>query len=398
MHPYRHPFRAALTRSVAVLAVVACAAPVVLGDTPLSRAALIETAVRQLIAMQEEDGAWPYEGVYRVAGEIPIGYRAGGTAIVCETLLFAAGDDPQAGAALERGVGLIVKLLDDPLLAASRRDAYDVRVWAHAYVLQLFCRLKAADRCGPHRDAVRTWIPTLVATLITEQLDDGGWNYAGRRAHGTFVTGPVVQALLLARAQGEVVPDDVFAKAAAALRRSRYDSGAFAYSGSAARRPAASQATDATSQPTTGPARRARGDKDALPGSIARSAVCETTLRLLGEGSPTALRAAIDGFHAHWDELEARRRKTGTHEGPYGIAPYYFYYGHRYAAQAIEFLPVEERARARERLFEAMLRTRDNDGTWNDRVFPRSRNFGTAMIVQALLGEAQPLPPALGAR
>jgi hypothetical protein len=42
-----------------------------------------------------------------------------------------------------------------------------------------------------------------------------------------------------------------------------------------------------------------------------------------------------------------------------------------------------------------ILRTRDGDGTWNDRVFPRSRNYGTAMIVLALLGEKTPIPPAL---
>ena len=32
-------------------------------------------------------------------------------------------------------------------------------------------------------------------------------------------------------------------------------------------------------------------------------------------------------------------------------------------------------------------------GTWNDRVFPRSRNYGTSMIVLALLGDKTPLPP-----
>jgi len=135
---------------------------------------------------------------------------------------------------------------------------------------------------------------------------------------------------------------------------------------------------------------------DQVAGSIARSAACETTLLLLGGGSVGAVKGAIDAFHEHWQALEDRRKKTGTHIGPYKIAPYYFYYGHRYAAQAIEMLPEKERAKERKRLLEAILRTRDEDGTWNDRVFPRSRNYGTAMIVLALLGEKTPLPPKLG--
>ena len=48
----------------------------------------------------------------------------------------------------------------------------------------------------------------------------------------------------------------------------------------------------------------------------------------------------------------------------------------------------------RARLLEVILKTRDADGTWNDRVFPRSRNYGTAMVVLALLGENTPIPPA----
>ena len=56
-------------------------------------------------------------------------------------------------------------------------------------------------------------------------------------------------------------------------------------------------------------------------------------------------------------------------------------------------LPEADRAKERERLLQVILKTRDADGTWNDRVFDPSRAYGTAMIVLALLGDRAPLPP-----
>jgi len=339
-------------------------------------AALIRKATAELLALQEENGGWAYEGVYRVDGKIPVAYRAGGTALVAGALLASAPDDEKTKRALDRGLAYLISLLEDPLLEASTEDLYDVRVWGHAAVLEHFCRAREAKSLGERAKAVETWIPRLVRTLLTEELPQGGWNYAGRRQPASFVTAPVAQALLCARGQGYEVPREVLDRARKVLEDARSDSAAFLYAG----------------QFKEG---EARYTSDQLEGSCARSAACETTLRLLGSGSLAAVQGALDAFHAHWGELEKRRKKTGTHEGPYKIAPYYFFYGHRYAGQAIQMLPEAQRARERERLLKVVMKTRDADGTWNDRVFDRSRAYGTAMIVMALLGDRAPLPPAL---
>lgn len=367
--------------AAAVVAFALAALAAFAGDDAPERmepADLIKTAVKELIGLQEDDGDWPYQGVYRVAGEIPVGYRIGGTALVCEGLLAAAPADEKAKSAIERGVVFILQTLEHPLMTPSTRDAYDVRVWGHCYALDLFCRLREVKRMGGHGKAIESWIPRLVAALVKEELPKGGWNYASRRAHASFVTCPVTQALLLARSQGEDVPDEVFKRAREVLEKARLESGTFLYGGVAP------------------DAKRKDSGKD-LPGSVARSAVCETTLLLLGGGSTKSIEAALGAFHEHWQWLEKRRKKTGTHEPPYMIAPYYFYYGHRYAAQAIQMLPQDRRSDERVRLLEKIMRTRDPDGTWNDRVFPRSRNFGTNMVMLALLGDTAPLPPTLEA-
>ena len=339
--------------------------------------ALVRHAVRELVKMEEPGGEWPYEGVYRVQGRIPVGYTVGGTALVAGTLLHAAApEDREARVAIGRGLSVVLKGLEDPLMQPSADDVYDVRVWGHACALEFLCQVRAAKAAGERAKDVERWIPELVKTLAAEEIAGGGWNYASHRQHAAFVTAPVVQSLLWARAQGFEVPAELFVRARRALESARAENGAFQYSG----------AMPEGSKPDT---------RDGAAGSCARSAGCEATLLLLGGGSSAALKSAIDAFHAHWDELEKRRKKTGTHVGPHSIAPYYFYYGHRYAAQAIELLPAADRPRERARLLEVIMRTRDEDGCWNDRVFPRSRNYGTAMIALALLGDRAPLPPAL---
>ena len=335
-----------------------------LGQTEVDTAKLINSAANRLVEVQEEDGAWPYEGVYRVRGKIPVGYRIGGSAIVCSALLSADLDEAtreKVNGAVLKSVNLILDELENPLMEPSQENRYDVRVWGHIYALDLFCRLKGADGFDEVKEKTNAWIPKLVDALEFEEIEGGGWNYASQRSHAAFVTGPAIQALLMARDLEYEVNQELFDRGAEVLLDSRSENGAYQYSG-----------------------RGARATK--LPGSIARSALCESTLLMLGKGDMDRLQKSIDAFHEHWDELEKRRKKTGTHMPPYGVAPYYFYFGHRYAAQAIHLLPDEKRAEEVEKFQAVLMRTKDDDDTWNDRVFDRSKAYGTAMSVLALSG------------
>lgn len=339
----------------------------------VSRSEAISVGVSQLLKIQDKDGAWPYEGVYRVNREIPVGYRIGGTAICCQALMYAAESGEQEfQEAINRAVDVILTELEDPLMKPSQKDRYDVRVWGHIYALDLFCRIHCCSRFNELSKKTDPWIPILTDWLVSEELETGGWNYANRRAHASFVTAPALQALLWARQSGQKIPDGIWKRSAEALLRSRNDNAAFAYSGD-----------EQKNRPSQ------------LPGSIARSANCEATLSLLGLPRQHAIEQALDAFYEHWNELERRRKKNGTHKPPYGVAPYYFYYGHRYAALAIQQVPNDKHSAESQRLLQMILRTRDSDGTWNDRVFPQSRAYGTAMSVLALLDQAVPAPASL---
>ena len=349
--------------------------------------ATVRECVGHLLALQEraadgEPELWSYEGVYRYRGQIPIGYHVGGTAIVALALVAAPRDAAEAGprdAALARAVGAILRLLDEPGMNDEFVGNYDVRGWGHCYALQLFLRLVDAKATpAEHADAVASWIPRLVRILCDSAIpESGGWNYSRPRGYRSssnrgspFMTAPTLQALFHAQARGHDVDADVIDAALASIDRARTGPGGYAY------------ASPAKSANATDEADLAFMDR--TPGAIGRMVCCETALTLAGRGDAERLAAAVAAFFEHWDALEVRRKKTGTHLQPYGVAPYYFLFAHWYVAQAIELLPEAARAAPRAKLHALLRDVREPDGTWNDRVFARSAAYGTAVAMLAL--------------
>ena len=337
----------------------------------------IVAGIKKLISLQEDLTKWPYEGNYRVDGKTPFTYEIGGTALVCLALLYGAEEnDMRAKKALDDGVSFILDNLGDPRMATSRKIEYDMRVLAQAYSLLLLSHLRNQQPEHQKIQSIEAGIQQLTNTLVAEQMDDGGWNYQGRPMHASFVTASVVQALLWANNKNNPIDQQVLENAADALAFSRFVDGGFRYFG-------------------THESQTVRHRQDLLPGSVGRASICETMLYALGHGSINRIQKSIDAFHLHWQQLENRRQKSGTHEGPYLVAPYYFYYGHRYAAQAIEMLPETRRNSQRDRLYQLLMRTKSTDGTWNDRIYPRSRAYGTAMVMLALMSDRIGAPPRL---
>lgn len=359
---------------------------------PRSIAAATVDARLMLLGMQEAFASnpsraeWPYEGVYRVGGKIPFGYRVGGTAIVARSLLEAPGyaRDEERQDAVARACDFVCAAIREPLMSADPavyKGGYDVRGWGHCYGLRFLLALERAKAIPDGREsAVAEAIAWYLNALQTTEIPRaGGWNYARSPGLETpcksspFMTAPCVMALYEAKASGRAIDMGVLDRALTALEQCRTESGYVEYA-------------------SDGPA---RDRPDQIPGAIGRMVATESALYLAGRGSEDRLRFAVNAFLAHWPELEKRRRKNGTHEPPYQVAPYYFYYGFHHAAMAIEFLNERERPLYRARLAEILFSVRERDGSWNDRVFPRSANFGTAMTMSALLMPWGPKPIGL---
>jgi hypothetical protein len=381
----------ALVPPIAFLASIFAQAPA------FEPAAAVERGCAILLERQEGEGhgEWPYEGVYRVRQEgsgepvIPVGYRIGGTAIACLALLAAPGYAGEASAprreALARGVAFVLDALAWEEMAPERVASYDVRGWGFIYALALFVELERRSLVPAERvKAVTKAIPELIEALEETALDKvGGWNYAGREAAAPFMTAPALQTLFAAAAQGHKVSKAVIEAALDGLARARAASGSVAYS--VPRKSRAETSEDEL------------GFMDKLPGSTGRMLAAESTLTLAGRGDPERLSAAVRAFFVHWDELEERRAQQGTHVEPFGVAPYYVLYAHYHAAQAIELLADSaERERQRAELRSRLARIQDSDGSWNDRVFERSKSFGTAMVMLALLAPELESPARYG--
>lgn len=344
----------------------------------------VNVAVDKMVQMQEgpNKGEWPYEGVYRVGGIIPFGYRIGGTAIVGESILRAPGYESsvERQAAIRRATEFVCTGISEPLLQVSTyKGGYDVRAWASCYGARFLLALERHNAVpkgleGGVKKALNWYLDALQKFEIPQV---GGWNYARDPGSETpsatsgFMTPACLQTLYEAKAMGYPVDDQVVTRGLNALELCRTSDGNFAYSAM----------------------KQARMQSKMIPGAIGRMVASESALFLAGRSDPAKLKVAVEDFIRYWGDLEKRRAKNGTHLPPYGVAPYYFWYAHYHAAQAVEMLCASERAAGarsqcdtlRTQLNWLLWQTRSPEGTWNDRVFPRSAAYGSAMAVMSVM-------------
>lgn len=348
--------------------------------TPEMLSSAVESGVKVLLAAQGKDGAdkdqWAYEGVYRVRGQIPVGYRIGGTCIAVQALTRAPGyekDDARQDA-VKRAIAYVCTAREHADM--SMKDyagGYDVRAWGAieaAWCLSLLTHEKIVPK-GLEKDVQEALQWYVTAVEKWEMPQTGGWNYARPAGVETvgppspFMTARALQALFEAKRVGVNIDGAVVKRGLESLARSRKENGEVIYSGAA---------------------KESRSKRDETPGAVGRMCATEATLAISGSGDQEKLAHASESFVKNWKWLNVRRAKTGTHVGPYGVAPYYFMFAHFHAAQAAERLEKEEsRREAREKMNALLFSVRGKDGSWNDRVFDRSGAYGTAMAMLAIM-------------
>ena len=352
-----------MKRAFLPLLIAGCSAPQVY-ERPLDRA--IADGVAFLVASQKPDGAWgsgrdttDFDVMAMVPGSHDA-FRVGATAL-CVMALREAGEKE----ASSRGLRYLVDY--DGVRRASPMEIYNV--WAHTYALQALACAYREDGVEEYRAAAERHL----RHLQRYETNVGGWNYydfeIGARTPSmeptSFGTAAALVALHEARKAGIAVPESLTRRALARLKESRKPDGSFLYS------------TDFRYVPH----HLANHDK----GSLGRTQSGHCALWLwdspgIGEQE---VRAGLDAFFRHHKFIEIGRKRQYPHEAWYFTAPYYFYFGHYYAALLIERLGEKG---YREGMKPCILPFQEADGSWWDyKMWDYHKPYGTAFAVMILL-------------
>jgi len=352
---------------------------------PEDVALAIRTGLQFLVASQNEDGSWGgvKNATFTSAFGNPATYRCWqiGASGLATRAMLELGDSAEHEATVDRG-------LDFLMANASpvRPAEWDVdNNWALIYALDSVAKALQHPRYAEGHektDALREAGQKLLAGLKKYQSPRGGWGYyanpnAGWRPEWatSFTTAAAVLAIIEAREAGLSIDDKVLAAGVRAVKRSRLPNKAYDYNVSAI------------------PRHMRLESINQVKGSLGRIQVCNLALYRAGEEiTEDDLVWGLVQFVKHHKFLDVARNKPIPHEAYYANAAYFYLFAHYYAAQVLELLPAEKRARFAPHIQAGVLRARQKDGSmWDFWIASNSRAYGTAF---GAMGLELTVPPA----
>jgi hypothetical protein len=351
---------------------------------PATIAGSIERGVKFLLADQRPDGAWGSAektkglNIYAPPPGAHDAFKAAVTSLVVMTLIEAEPRLPQdqrpaVAKAIERGAEWLDKNL--PEVRRATPDAL-YNVWGHSYSIQVLVKLHA--RAAGNAELQAKWKKHAQAQadmLARYSFVGGGWSYydevAGSQTPGdaafSFCTATALIALKEAESIGVTFPERLTTKAIASILRQQRPDFSYNYG----------EYTRLDPRYRERPA-----------GSLGRSQVCNLALRMYGDKRITdeVMQSWLTRLFDRNGWLSMGRKRPVPHESYFGVAGYFYYYGHWYAAMCIDALPEDERAANRDRLAQIILPLQERDGSWWDYPFYNyHQQYGTAMAVMTLL-------------
>jgi len=339
----------------------------------------IDRGVAFLLARQNSNGSWGSprntkgSNIYAPVPGAHHGFRVAVTSLCVSALIEAGGNEPAVIKSLERGEAYLAENLPK-VKRSSLRALYNN--WAHAYglsaLVDMYHRLPDSK---PRREQILKLAAGQIDLLTRFESLGGGWGYYEFTYHtqkpfaGTtsFTTASVLVALQEARGIGVDVPQALIDRAKAAIILQQNPNFTYTYSRSWTKRRA--------------------GIINLPAGSLGRSQACNLALRVSGDERITdeVLLTWLDWITARNGWLSRARKFPRPHESWFAVAGYFYYYGHFYAAECIEQLPLEQRAFHQAHLAKILMDLQEKDGSWWDfPLYDYHQQYGTALAIMSL--------------
>ena len=346
----------------------------------------IESSIRRgvdfLASNQNKNGSWGSArntkglNIYAPVPGAHDAFRAAITAM-CVTALIetnAAQNDIAAKSALDKGEAWLLENL-----GSVRRANHDAiyNVWGHAYGISALVAMQKKDDSSPEKKSIiEDAIKHQIKMLQKYESVDGGWGYYDFRYQAkqpssssiSFTNSTALIALKSAEKIGVEVPERLAKRAFKATKRQQKPDFSYAYGEYLKLRPM-------------------RGIN--LPGgSLGRSQACNAALRMWGDEKITdkVMDTWLDRLWARNGWLSIGRKRPVPHESWFGVAGYFYYYGHFYASLCIESLNDKDNAQYHKgQLAAVILPLQEKEGSWWDYPFySYHRPYGTAFALMTL--------------
>ncbi len=357
----------------------------------------IERGVDFLIKSQRDSGAWggPQKtkglNIYAPGMASHLAFRTGTTSLAIMALcqsreMFDGERRDKIESAIDRGEawllehsGALVRASPDAYVAEMGIALYSI--WGHAYAIHAIAALhERAANDEQLRANLMALLKVHVGRLKSCEFIDGGWSYYDEGAKTltpsgspfSFATATVLIALKDAATLGVEFPEPLAKKAIASILRQRYPDFSYAYGEYLKMRP--------------------RYDINRPAGSLGRSQVCNLALRMYGDEHVTdeVLKAWLNRLFARNGWLSMGRKRPIPHDSDFGVAGYFYYYGHYYAALCVEELPKDERSYFFDHLARILMPLQEKDGSWWDYpLYDYHQPWGTSMAVSVLVRARQ---------
>jgi hypothetical protein len=339
--------------------------------------AAVAKAIEYLLATQNKDGSY---GTFRTSRDYEIlasvpgsheAFRGATTALCAMALMDVEPAWPEVAPARRRALDFVTKRS-----RVGRPNGLELyNVWSFAYGLRALARGLRSETDPDRIAAMRESANELVRALETYQTLDGGWGYYDFNAQTyrpsgsstSFTTATALISLHEAADAGISCPPKVIERALLTVRRARREDGAYLYSDDLKYMP-----VFLINRPK---------------GSSCRMQVCNLALNLFGAGAvtPDDIKEGVQVLLDTHRFVDVARKRPIPHEAWYLNSGYFFYYGHYYAALALQRLRPADREHLAQALQQIILERQEPDGSWWD--FPMygyHKAYGTAFALMTL--------------